>query len=49
MALGNNIGSDEHANDHVVAIGNKANAQNAKNSVLIGAETKAENMVQKTQ
>ncbi|ARU64558.1 hypothetical protein BTV20_03140 [Histophilus somni] len=48
LALGNNInigfennGSDEHANDHVVAIGNKANAQNAKNSVLIGAETKA--------
>ncbi|WP_256692757.1 YadA-like family protein [Histophilus somni] len=50
LALGNNInigfegnGSDKFANTHVVAIGNKANAQNAKNSVLIGAETKAEN------
>ncbi|THA21438.1 hypothetical protein E5361_05595, partial [Histophilus somni] len=49
LALGNNInigfegnGSDKFANTHVVAIGNKANAQNAKNSVLIGAETKAE-------
>ncbi|MBB5152455.1 hypothetical protein HNR69_001925, partial [Histophilus somni] len=50
VALGNNInigfegnGSDKFANTHVVAIGNKANAQNAENSVLIGAETKAEN------
>ncbi|TDF35297.1 hypothetical protein E3U35_11230, partial [Histophilus somni] len=52
VALGNNINigngngnsnNDNKANSNVVAIGNKANAQNAKNSVLIGAETKAEN------
>ncbi|WP_075321165.1 ESPR-type extended signal peptide-containing protein [Histophilus somni] len=52
VALGNNINigpangssgtsSANKANSNVVAIGNKANAQNAENSVLIGAETKA--------
>ncbi|TDF35906.1 hypothetical protein E3U35_10785, partial [Histophilus somni] len=54
VALGNNINigpangsggtsSANKVNSNVVAIGNQANAQNAANSVLIGAMTKAEN------